>query len=787
MIKRILRESEYRQTGREVSFSGFLKYRKSRMRIRQKLILGIVFVMSLFGVVGVVYIHICQMILQEPTNEGSSASAVEMMNKFNSLRFISLSTTAALIIMSIVFGILFFKLAWRPLFNLKSAMNKVANGDLDIRVDIKRNNEIGELAKAFNHMVEQLKLAKETLDVNHGQYNAMLRAISDDMALIDKDLNIIWANQTAKELYGDDMIGRQCYDVYHQRTSPCFPYPCPTIRAFYDNQIHQYETMIQGKDGRIRYIHCVANAALHDNQGQPKAVLEICRDITQRRQMEDALRASERKCSDLVRYSPDAIVSLDKTGNFLSFNVAAERMTGFSAEIVLNQHFTKIGFLVEEAIQKTLKEFGLLMAGAERPPFELVITRKDKSFLVVEANARLIEQNDRETWIQLILRDITERKEAERALDRSENMLRTIINATKDAMIAISEEGAITLFNPAAEKMFGRGRQEMMGQTLDPLIPEQYRQGHREHVRNYFARNMSGKTTGRTVEVSCQHSDGHIFPIELSLSIGIIDKQKVVIAVARDITERKRAEQALEELNTELETTNLELIRTNKELQEFAYIAAHDLKTPLRAIGTLADWLTMDYGDKFDEQGRQNVRLLAVKAKQMTSLIDDILRYSCAGQNTQKSQEVDLNSLISEVIREIAPPEHIQVTVENPLPTLICKRTHIIQIIQNLISNAVKYVDKPEGQIKIGCIEQDDMWRFSVADNGPGIEEKYFDKIFKIFRTLAPREGIDSTGIGLSIVKKLIEIDKGQVWVTSEIGQGSTFYFTLPKEKLVES
>lgn len=751
------------------------------MKIKQKLILGFAGIVILFGIVEVACISIGPTILQESIGERSVTLTAEMMDTFNELRNITLSMTALLTILGILLGIILFKYSWRPLFKLRAAMNKVADGNLDIRVDIKRKDEIGELANAFNHMVEQLKKAETALEVSQGQFNAMLRAISDDIVLLDKDLNIIWTNAAVKKIYGDDIVGKKCYEVYHQRKSPCEPYPCPTIKALYDNQVHQYETMVEDKDGRLRYLHCVVNVALRDQQGHPEAVLEICREITERKQMEDALRASERKCSDLVQNSPDGIISLDKTGRFLSFNAAAERMTGFSANEVLGRHFTKIGILANRSIQKTLKEFGHLLTGAKRPPFELVMIRKNKNKLVTEAHARLIEQNDQETWIQIILRDITERKAAERALERSENMLRTIVNATKDAMLAITEEGSINLFNPAAEKMFGRRSDEMINQTLDLLIPEPYRQKHQQHVMGYFTKKKLDRAVGHTLEVPAQHRDGHMFPIELSLSAGTIDNQQVVIAVARDITERKRAEQILKELNTALESTNLDLIRTNKELQEFAYITAHDLKTPLRAIGTLADWLSVDYADKFDAQGKENVRLLVTKAKQMSSLIDDILRYSSAGQNIQKSQEVDLNRLLSEVIEEIAPPEHIEVMIENPLPTMICKKTHIIQIFQNLLSNAAKYMDKPKGQIKIGCADQDDMWKFSVADNGPGVEKKYFDKIFKIFQTLSPREDIESTGIGLSIVKKLVELNKGTVWVESEVGKGSTFFFTLPK------
>ena len=248
-----------------------------------------------------------------------------------------------------------------------------------------------------------------------------------------------------------------------------------------------------------------------------------------------------------------------------------------------------------------------------------------------------------------------------------------------------------------------------------------------------------------------------------------------------EIAERRKIEEAMDELNRKLESANRELTRTNKELQEFARIAAHDLKTPLRAIGTLADWIATDYADKFDEQGREQVRLLVTKAKQMTALIDDILHYSGVGHSTQKPQPVDLNNLLPEVIAEIAPPDHIEVAAQKDLPTIVGKRIHIIQIFQNLLSNAVKYMDKPRGNIKVACVEQEDFWTFTVTDNGPGIDGRYFEKIFEIFQTLGRRGGDESTGIGLSIVKKLVELNSGRIWVESELGKGSTFFFTLPK------
>jgi len=246
------------------------------------------------------------------------------------------------------------------------------------------------------------------------------------------------------------------------------------------------------------------------------------------------------------------------------------------------------------------------------------------------------------------------------------------------------------------------------------------------------------------------------------------------------IAERKRAEKELEQSNKDLELAVKDLEVANKELQSFAHIAAHDLKAPLRSIGTLAGWLSNDYADKFDEQGKENIELMAAKTKQMAALIDDILRYSKLGKEDFKREPVVLSEIVSAVIGEVVP-ENIEVSIADELPVLMGGKTHILQIFQNLIGNAVKYMDKPNGRIQVGCIEQDDFWQFSIADNGPGIERKSFEKIFQMFEKLKHRDGVDSTGIGLAIVKKLVELNCGTVWVESEYGEGSIFYFTLPK------
>jgi signal transduction histidine kinase len=245
----------------------------------------------------------------------------------------------------------------------------------------------------------------------------------------------------------------------------------------------------------------------------------------------------------------------------------------------------------------------------------------------------------------------------------------------------------------------------------------------------------------------------------------------------REITERKKAEQRQAELLQQLE-------EVNQELKSFAYIVSHDLKAPLRGIKTLAEWITTDYADKLDDNGKEQMKLLTGRVDRMHNLIDGILQYSRVGRVEEEKVVVNLNELVPEIIDMIAPPENITITVENELPTIECEQTRIMQVFQNLLSNAVKYMDKPKGQIKVGCVEVDDSWEFYVADNGPGIEEKYFEKIFQLFQTLSPRDESESTGIGLTVTKKIVELYKGKIWVESKVGEGSTFFFTLPKQKI---
>jgi signal transduction histidine kinase len=252
-----------------------------------------------------------------------------------------------------------------------------------------------------------------------------------------------------------------------------------------------------------------------------------------------------------------------------------------------------------------------------------------------------------------------------------------------------------------------------------------------------------------------------------------LEELKAVIEVA---LYKAKTESELKNLNTRLE-------EANRKLHDFAHVVSHDLKTPLRGIRRLTEWIAKDCANMLTPDGTKHVQQMIERIDRMYSLIDRIIEYSSVEDKDEDKSMVDLGELVNSVIEMINSPEKITITIENQLPVYECNETRITQVFQNLLGNAVKYMDKPRGQIRVGCVEEESFWKFSVKDNGPGIERKHFEKVFELFKTLVPPDKGGGTGIGLATVKKIVEMYGGSVWLESELGKGSTFYFTLSKRE----
>ncbi len=249
----------------------------------------------------------------------------------------------------------------------------------------------------------------------------------------------------------------------------------------------------------------------------------------------------------------------------------------------------------------------------------------------------------------------------------------------------------------------------------------------------------------------------------------------------RDDKDMLKIVDVLEEKLNQIKVYENKLVEANKELEDFAYIISHDLKAPLRGISTLTSWLIEDYKSQLDEEGQDLVILLNKRVGRMYNLIDGILQYSRVGRQEVEKTELDLKVIVLDVIDTLSPPENIKVSITTDMPIIQNDETQIRQLFQNFISNAIKYNDKAEGIVNVSCRSLETHWEFCVADNGPGIDPKYHDKIFQMFQTLHKKDDFESTGIGLTIVGKILNQNKGEVKIKSEVGQGAKFYFTLIK------
>lgn len=354
------------------------------------------------------------------------------------------------------------------------------------------------------------------------------------------------------------------------------------------------------------------------------------------------------------------------------------------------------------------------------------------------------------------------------ALEQTVRFFETVFNISNDGILITDFSGAIIQVNRSLASIFGQSVEDMLETNLLCWL-ERFDANGPKIWSSLLNKIHREKRIHRF-----EHSVGEcFFEINGALIQGKGESQSV-LWVWRNVTEQKLAEEEAKKHAVQLEAVN-------SELKDFDYIVSHDLKAPLRAVSNLTEWIAKDYGDAFDEKGKKLIDLLLGRVKRMVNLIDGILQYSRLGRVRGKEETVDLNTVVKEAIDLIAVPDNFQIIIESPLPALKGNKTRFVQIFENLMDNALKFTDKANGEVRIACKDDNDRWRFSVADNGPGIDSSYHEKIFRIFQTLVPRDELESTGIGLTLVKKIVEGGGGRIWLESEAGKGSTFFFTWPK------
>ena len=364
-----------------------------------------------------------------------------------------------------------------------------------------------------------------------------------------------------------------------------------------------------------------------------------------------------------------------------------------------------------------------------------------------------------------------------------------LLESAPDAILIVDQDGRIELVNERCEALFGYARSDLVGQPIEVLVPESCRSAHVEQ-REGFMQSPTRRRMGDGRELFGLRCDGSMFPVEISLGMLETTTGRVALASIRDISDRLEVQRELERLNQELtrrvddRTSELarradELARSNRELEQFAYVVSHDLKSPMRGIASLAEYLSEDQAERLDDDGREQLHLLKQRAARMHSMIEGVLAYSRAANQPAPPELVRTQDLVEEVLDNLAAPPGISIRIES-LPDVVYPRIQLAQIFQNLIGNAIQHMGHEDGTISIGGRRVWDHLEFRIEDSGVGIAPEHHQRVFAIFQTLAARDGNEAGGLGLAIVKKIVECNGGRISVESRPGVGSTFSFTVP-------
>jgi PAS domain S-box-containing protein len=373
------------------------------------------------------------------------------------------------------------------------------------------------------------------------------------------------------------------------------------------------------------------------------------------------------------------------------------------------------------------------------------------------------------------------------ALRRSEEQLRLITEHMPGLIGLFNEREEYLFMNRYYHEKLGLNREQSIGQSVRTLFGETAYAVAQPSLR----RALAGESV--TFENRLMTTSGVSVDLVVTLVPYWVDKRvQGCYVMAIDITERKRQERQLQELNAtldqrvterteQLEQKNVELERSNKELDKFAYIASHDLRAPLRAIDNLSSWIAEDAGHVLPEPSKEHLAKLRGRVRRMEKLLEDLLAYSRIGRFSYNCERLVIKQVLQESLALLNLPPTFHVTLVEPLPVIWAQRVPLELVLRNLIGNAIKHHHRSDGHVQIAAHEKERWVEFVISDDGPGIDPRFHDKIFEIFQTLQPRDTVEGSGVGLALVKKAIDIVGGTIAVESTTGVGATFRFTWPK------
>ena len=519
-------------------------------------------------------------------------------------------------------------------------------------------------------------------------------------------------------------------------------------------------------------------------------------------QLESLLGEKNSQLEGVFENINDAYLIMDLEGNVIKMNDVAISFFGYHLE---QEVLNVLDLIYKEDFKYAMQSFNTLRDKGRFADYNARIVTKNQTIKWVNINASIIlDKKNNPIAAQGIIRDITAQREKQYVLDLINDTAKSILGKEDVTEISLEITNKITnylktdnciIYLLDTEKNFLEPVAAYTTKLEDTLEKIAIGRGTIGKIASTgISKIISDTSLEQSGSKNNRHSELLVPIISDSQIIGVINAShsdrnyfkkehiKTIESIANLVAMQLKSALNLRE-RKKVEKNNIDLLqklaKSNEELKEYAHIVSHDLKSPLRSVYALTSWIKQDNLEHFDENSLQNFADIEVTLQKMEALISGVLKFSSFNSNRDEDELIDLDDLVREIIQILYNPNKVKISIDTKLPVLKVDKIKFQQLFQNLIANAVKFNDKKDGFVSIQVEDLKSYYKFSIKDNGIGIEQRNFDKIFKIFQSLKKSE--NSTGLGLSIVKKIIDIYKGEIWLASELGKGTTFYFTLKK------
>lgn len=497
---------------------------------------------------------------------------------------------------------------------------------------------------------------------------------------------------------------------------------------------------------------------------------DLAKFVERRRRLEGLL-AGDVPFRKLVENLPQKVFCKDSHGRYLVVNHNFARDLGLTPDQVAGK--TDYDFFPRELADKYRADDARVRASGSAQEFEEAYVQGGQERIVHTTKAPLKDEQGRSIGVMGVFWDVTERRQAQAQLLASEKRYRARYESMPDGFVRKDMSGRFLEFNPAYLQMLGYSEEELKGKSYQDITPEKW---HPIEAR-IMQEQVLQRGHSDFYEKEYRRKDGTVFPVELRVFLWREEEGGApsTWAIVRDITARRRAEESAAKALHDVE-------RSNKELEQFAYVASHDLQEPLRMVASYTQLLARRYGEKLDPDAKQFIAYAVDGANRMQRSIHDLLMYSRLSSRAQPLAPTDAHAALGEALANLSLniKEAGAIVTNDELPTVKVDHSQLVQVFQNLIGNAVKFHGPEPPRVHVRAERGGGEWTFSVRDNGIGIAPEHFERIFVLFQRLHARADHPGTGIGLAVCRRIVERHGGKIWVESARGKGATFHFTLP-------